>query len=216
MKMRFVRGSIAAGFSRVIRTSRPRPGESSTCMRAVGRANRYVRTSSHLHGRENQYPGASSRPSSRQRSPAKRCASSTNTHVGVPGPTGARSASCQSLRPVRGNHGIVPFERLVDQVMSQPPYNQARRVFWLWITARRIAVSLLWQRLTQAHPRLVPVHGRCTRAGSTRSRSTSPCSAQGAHTQRLQLAWRQSPSVSKTSSATTRASPSLRVEIHPH
>jgi hypothetical protein len=28
--------------------------------------------------------------------------------------------------------GIAPFERLVDQVMSQPPYDTARRVFWCW------------------------------------------------------------------------------------
>ncbi|HUG24298.1 hypothetical protein [Piscinibacter sp.] len=27
--------------------------------------------------------------------------------------------------------GIAPFERLVDQVMSQPPYDTARRVFWV-------------------------------------------------------------------------------------
>ena len=27
--------------------------------------------------------------------------------------------------------GIAPFERLVDHVMHQPPYNQARRVFWI-------------------------------------------------------------------------------------
>jgi hypothetical protein len=31
------------------------------------------------------------------------------------------------------NHrgGILPFDRLVEQVMSQDPYNQARRVFWI-------------------------------------------------------------------------------------
>ena len=27
--------------------------------------------------------------------------------------------------------GIAPFERLVDHVMRQPPYNDARRVFWI-------------------------------------------------------------------------------------
>ena len=27
--------------------------------------------------------------------------------------------------------GIEPFNRLVDQVMTQPPYNRARRVFWI-------------------------------------------------------------------------------------
>jgi len=27
--------------------------------------------------------------------------------------------------------GIAPFERLIDQVMTQPPYREARRVFWI-------------------------------------------------------------------------------------
>jgi hypothetical protein len=28
-------------------------------------------------------------------------------------------------------NGILPFDRLVEQVMTQPPYNDARRVFWI-------------------------------------------------------------------------------------
>jgi hypothetical protein len=27
--------------------------------------------------------------------------------------------------------GIAPFDRLVEQVMTRPPYNEARRVFWI-------------------------------------------------------------------------------------
>lgn len=27
--------------------------------------------------------------------------------------------------------GIAPFHRLVEQVMTRPPYDQARRVFWI-------------------------------------------------------------------------------------
>jgi hypothetical protein len=55
--------------------------------------------------------------------------------------------------------GIAPFERLVEQVMRQWPYNQARRVFWIMDngSSHRGAVSV--RRLTQAYPRLVPVHG---------------------------------------------------------
>jgi hypothetical protein len=30
-----------------------------------------------------------------------------------------------------GTTGIAPFERLVEKVMSQAPYNTARRVFWV-------------------------------------------------------------------------------------
>ena len=28
-------------------------------------------------------------------------------------------------------NGIAPFDRLLEQVMTRPPYNDARRVFWL-------------------------------------------------------------------------------------
>ena len=55
--------------------------------------------------------------------------------------------------------GIAPFERLVDQVMSQAPYNTARRVFWVMDNGSSHRGEASVQRLTQAHPRLVPVHG---------------------------------------------------------
>lgn len=55
--------------------------------------------------------------------------------------------------------GIASFERLVDQVMNQPPYNDARRVFWIMDNGSSHRGEASVQRLTQAHPRLVPVHG---------------------------------------------------------
>ena len=55
--------------------------------------------------------------------------------------------------------GIEPFARLVDQVMSQAPYNKARRVFWIMDNGSSHRGEASVQRLTQAHPRLVPVHG---------------------------------------------------------
>ena len=55
--------------------------------------------------------------------------------------------------------GIAPFERLVDQVMSQPPYNTARRVFWIMDNGSSHRGEASVRRLTQAYPRLVPVHG---------------------------------------------------------
>ncbi len=55
--------------------------------------------------------------------------------------------------------GIAPFERLVDQVMAQPPYNTARRVFWVMDNGSSHRGQASVRRLTQAHPRLVPVHG---------------------------------------------------------
>lgn len=54
--------------------------------------------------------------------------------------------------------GIVPFERLVDQVMSQPPYNSARRVFWIMDNGSSHRGEASRERLTRAYPNLVPVH----------------------------------------------------------
>ena len=55
--------------------------------------------------------------------------------------------------------GIAPFERLVEQVMRQPPYNEARRVFWIMDNGSSHRGEASVQRLRQAHPRLVAVHG---------------------------------------------------------
>jgi hypothetical protein len=55
--------------------------------------------------------------------------------------------------------GIAPFERLVEQVMSQAPYNTARRVFWVMDNGSSHRGQASVRRLTQAHPMLVAVHG---------------------------------------------------------
>ena len=55
--------------------------------------------------------------------------------------------------------GIAPFERLVEQVMRQSPYKDARRVFWVMDNGSSLRGDASVQRLTHAHPRLVPVHG---------------------------------------------------------
>lgn len=55
--------------------------------------------------------------------------------------------------------GIAPFERLVNQVMSQAPYDTAHRVFWVMDNGSSHRGQASVRRLTQAHPRLVPVHG---------------------------------------------------------
>lgn len=61
--------------------------------------------------------------------------------------------------PCEATTGIAPFERLVDQVVRRPPYDTARRVFWVMDngSSHRGEASVL--RLTRAHARLVPVHG---------------------------------------------------------
>ena len=55
--------------------------------------------------------------------------------------------------------GIASFDRLVDQVMTVPPYNEARRVFWIVDngSSHRGPKSVL--RLKNKYPQLVLVHG---------------------------------------------------------
>jgi hypothetical protein len=55
--------------------------------------------------------------------------------------------------------GIAPFDRLVDQVMTQSPYNEARRVFWIVDngSSHRGHKSVL--RMKNKYPKLVLVHG---------------------------------------------------------
>ncbi len=55
--------------------------------------------------------------------------------------------------------GIAPFERLVDQVMQQPPYNEARRVFWIMDNGSSHRGAKCVARLQEKFSRLVPVHG---------------------------------------------------------
>jgi len=55
--------------------------------------------------------------------------------------------------------GIAPFERLVDHVMRQPPYNDARRVFWIMDNGSSHRGAPCVARLQAKYPRLVPVHG---------------------------------------------------------
>ena len=55
--------------------------------------------------------------------------------------------------------GIEPFARLVAQVMTQPPYRDARRVFWIMDNGSSHRGQPCVRRLTQAFPNLVPVHG---------------------------------------------------------
>ena len=55
--------------------------------------------------------------------------------------------------------GIVPFGRLVSQVMTQPPYCTARRVFWIMDNGSSHRGAPCVRRLRAAYPNLVPVHG---------------------------------------------------------
>lgn len=55
--------------------------------------------------------------------------------------------------------GIAPFDRLVEQVMSQPPYLQARRVFWIVDNGSSHRGPRCVARLAEKYKNLVVVHG---------------------------------------------------------
>jgi hypothetical protein len=55
--------------------------------------------------------------------------------------------------------GIEPFGRLVEQVMAQPPYCNARRVFWIMDNGSSHRGNPCVHRLRKAFHNLVPVHG---------------------------------------------------------
>ena len=54
--------------------------------------------------------------------------------------------------------GIVPFERLVAQVMAQEPYRSAPRVFWIMDNGSSHRGQRSHARLTAKWPSIVPVH----------------------------------------------------------
>ena len=55
--------------------------------------------------------------------------------------------------------GIEPFERLVTQVMTQSPYREARRVFWILDNGSSHRGAACVERLQTAFPNVVAVHG---------------------------------------------------------
>jgi hypothetical protein len=55
--------------------------------------------------------------------------------------------------------GIVPFERLVTQVMTQPPYATADRVFWIADNGSSHRGEVSSERLRAAYPNAILVHG---------------------------------------------------------
>lgn len=55
--------------------------------------------------------------------------------------------------------GIEPFSKLVADVMSQPPYKTARRVFWIMDNGSSHRGSACVRRLQAAFRNVIPVHG---------------------------------------------------------
>jgi len=54
--------------------------------------------------------------------------------------------------------GIKPFDRLVSQVMSQSPYNEARRVFWIVDNGSSHRGEKSVERLQNKYPNITVVH----------------------------------------------------------
>ena len=54
--------------------------------------------------------------------------------------------------------GIAPFQRLVRQVMSRPPYRSARRVFWIVDNGTSHRGHRCQERLSRKWPNLIVVH----------------------------------------------------------
>lgn len=55
--------------------------------------------------------------------------------------------------------GIAPFHRLLTQVMSQPPYRDARRVFCIVDNGSSHRGAACIRRIQAAFPTVIPVHG---------------------------------------------------------
>jgi hypothetical protein len=55
--------------------------------------------------------------------------------------------------------GIAPFHRLLTQVMSQPPYRDARRVFCILDNGSSHRGQACVRRIQAAFPNVIPVHG---------------------------------------------------------
>jgi hypothetical protein len=58
-----------------------------------------------------------------------------------------------------GTSGIAPFDRLVDQVMTQAPYREARRVFWIVDNGSAHRGSKSIDRLQGQYSNLELIHG---------------------------------------------------------
>src|SRR5215217_7012870 len=63
-----------------------------------------------------------------------------------------------SFDRVEEKTGIVPFGRLVDEVMNTEPYKSARRVFWVVDNGSSHCGRASVQRMADAYPRARLIH----------------------------------------------------------
>ena len=153
------RGSTAPGSSPAIPTLPGRPAAFSISMPGATTAARLSRMSlsSRRTRRRASRPafGCTPRP---RRGPDTRSGSNTSTRAW------AYLAALDVHRAklfgrCEYTTGIEPFQRLVAQVMTQPPYCDARRVFWILDNGSSHRGEACVRRLQAVFPNLVPVHG---------------------------------------------------------
>lgn len=65
---------------------------------------------------------------------------------------------CRIFGRCEPKNGIVPFDCLVDQVMTRPPYSEARRVFWIVDNCSVHRGQRAVERLQAKYRRLVLIH----------------------------------------------------------
>jgi hypothetical protein len=71
-------------------------------------------------------------------------------------------------------NGIVPFDRLIEQVRTRPPCNDTPRVFWIVDNCSAHRGSKAAQRLRDQYPRLTLVHAAVHDNWLKQVESTSP------------------------------------------
>lgn len=111
--------------------------------------------------------------------------------------------------------GIAPFERLVEHVMRQPPYNEARRVFWIMDNGSSHRGAKCVARLQEKYARLVPVHGSVHASWLNQIEIYFAIVQRKALTpQRLPVVGRRRTATARFPNALRNDRPPLRVEIH--
>jgi hypothetical protein len=85
------------------------------------------------------------------------CRSNTNISAAVPGPI-LDVHRARIFGRCETENGIAPFGRLVEQVMTRPPYNDARRVFWIVDNCSAHRGARAAERLRNLYPSLTLVH----------------------------------------------------------
>jgi len=78
--------------------------------------------------------------------------------------SGSSPQTCHPELPTGHSHGIAPFDRLVEQLMTRPPYNDARRVFWIVDKCSSHGGLKAAERLRNRYSHLKLVHARSTKS----------------------------------------------------